>query len=70
MARWICARYTEPLSIDEIAAEAHMSPSSLHRHFKAATGMSPVKCQKHLRLQEARRRVAASNDQTAASESR
>ncbi|MER6961714.1 AraC family transcriptional regulator [Streptomyces sp. NPDC000618] len=65
VARWICARYTEPLSIDAIAAAAHMSPASLHRHFKAATGMSPLKYQKSLRLQEARRRLVA-DDATAA----
>lgn len=59
VARWIRARYTEPLSIDEIAAVAHMSPAGLHRHFKAATGMSPLRYQKHLRLQEARRRLIA-----------
>ncbi|MFE7356338.1 AraC family transcriptional regulator N-terminal domain-containing protein [Streptomyces sp. NPDC057543] len=65
VARWICERYTEPLSIEAIAAVAHMSPASLHRHFKAATGMSPLKYQKHLRLQEARRCLAA-GDATAA----
>ncbi|MER7178080.1 AraC family transcriptional regulator [Streptomyces hyaluromycini] len=65
VARWIRARYAEPLSIDEIAAAAHMSAASLHRHFKAATGMSPLRYQKHLRLQEARRRLAA-GDATAA----
>ncbi|MFE7978936.1 AraC family transcriptional regulator N-terminal domain-containing protein [Streptomyces shenzhenensis] len=59
VARWICERYAEPLSIDAIAAVAHMSPASLHRHFKATTGMSPLKFQKHLRLQEARRRLVA-----------
>ncbi|MER6091659.1 AraC family transcriptional regulator [Streptomyces bluensis] len=65
VARWICAHYTEPLSIDAIAVAAHMSPASLHRHFKAATGMSPLKYQKSLRLQEARRRLVA-GDATAA----
>ncbi|MEV7136691.1 AraC family transcriptional regulator [Streptomyces tauricus] len=64
-ARWICARFTEPLSIDEIAATAHMSTASLHRNFKAATGMSPLTFQKHLRLQEARRLLLA-GDTTAA----
>ncbi|WP_084263028.1 AraC family transcriptional regulator [Actinomadura formosensis] len=59
VTRWICERYDQPLSIDAIAAVAHMSPASLHRHFKATTGMSPLKYQKHLRLQEARRRLAA-----------
>lgn len=64
-ARWICDHYTEPLSIDEIAAVARMSPATLHRHFKAATGMSPLKFHKRLRLQEARRRLFT-GDTTAA----
>jgi len=49
------ARYAEPLRIDELAAAAHMSASSLHARFKAATAMSPLQFQKQLRLQEARR---------------
>lgn len=64
-ARWICAHFTEPLSIEAIAGVAHMSPATLHRHFKSATGMSPLRFQKHLRLQEARRRLLA-GDTTAA----
>ena len=32
-----------------------MSVSSLHHHFKALTGMSPLQFQKQLRLAEARR---------------
>ncbi|MDQ0775788.1 AraC-like DNA-binding protein [Streptomyces aurantiacus] len=64
-ARWIYTRFSEPLGIDAIAAAAHMSPASLHRHFKAATGMSPLRFQKHLRLQEARRLLLA-GDTTAA----
>ncbi|MFI9587778.1 AraC family transcriptional regulator N-terminal domain-containing protein [Streptomyces sp. NPDC052236] len=64
-ARWICAHYAEPLTVDTIAAVAHMSTATLHRHFKAATGMSPLRFQKHLRLQEARRQLF-SGDTTAA----
>ncbi|MFH8464934.1 AraC family transcriptional regulator N-terminal domain-containing protein [Streptomyces sp. NPDC017991] len=64
-ARWICARFAEPLAVAEIAATAHMSTASLHRNFKAATGMSPLRFQKHLRLQEARRLLLA-GDTTAA----
>ncbi|MEV0219318.1 AraC family transcriptional regulator [Streptomyces sp. NPDC050704] len=64
-ARWICAHYNEPLRIEELAAAAHMSTATLHRHFKTATGMSPLRFQKHLRLQEARRRLVA-GDTTAA----
>jgi AraC-like DNA-binding protein len=64
-AAWVCAHYTERLSIEAIAAVAHMSTATLHRHFKTATGMSPLRFQKHLRLQEARRRLVA-GDTTAA----
>ncbi|WP_328471294.1 AraC family transcriptional regulator [Streptomyces sp. NBC_00448] len=56
-ASWICTHFREPLTVEAIAAVAHMSPATLHRHFKAATGMSPLRFQKHLRLQEARRRL-------------
>jgi AraC-like DNA-binding protein len=47
--------YAQPLRVEEIARDVHMSVSSLHHHFKQATAMSPLQYQKHLRLQEARR---------------
>ncbi|MEC0247111.1 AraC family transcriptional regulator [Paenibacillus chitinolyticus] len=47
--------FAQPLRVDELAAEAHMSASSLHDYFKGVTGMSPIQFQKHIRLQEARR---------------
>jgi len=48
-------RYAEPVRIEEVAAAAHMSPSSLHHHFKLVTSMSPLQFQKQLRLHQARR---------------
>jgi AraC-like DNA-binding protein len=48
-------RYAEPLSIEEVADAAHMSPSSLHQHFKSVTALSPLQFQKQLRLHQARR---------------
>ena len=54
---WIKRNYREPFSIGAVAAEARMSPSSLHEHFKAVTSMSPLQYQKQLRLQEARRLI-------------
>ncbi|PQP91125.1 helix-turn-helix transcriptional regulator, partial [Paenibacillus sp. AR247] len=54
-SRQLKREYMEPLRIDELAAAAHMAPSSLHRHFKEVTAMSPLQYQKQLRLQEARR---------------
>jgi transcriptional regulator GlxA family with amidase domain len=62
---WLGERFAEPVSIGEIAAEAGMSPATLHRHFNAATGMSPLRYQKHLRLLSARRQLLA-GDATAA----
>lgn len=49
------ARYTEPLRIEDLARTANMGVSTLHHHFKALTGMSPLQYQKQLRLAEARR---------------
>jgi AraC-like DNA-binding protein len=48
-------RFDEPLSIDELAELAHMSPSTLHLRFKQLTALSPLQFQKQLRLQQARR---------------
>lgn len=48
-------RYQQPLRVEDLADEIHMSVSSLHHHFKSVTAMSPLQFQKQLRLQEARR---------------
>lgn len=45
--------------IEELADIANMSVSSLHRHFKHVTALSPIQFQKQLRLQEARRLLLA-----------
>lgn len=47
--------FDRQLRINDIAAAAGMSASSLHEHFKAVTRMTPLEYQKQLRLQEARR---------------
>ena len=52
-------RYTEPLRIEDLARAAAMGVSTLHHHFKALTGMSPLQYQKQLRLAEARRLMLA-----------
>jgi AraC-like DNA-binding protein len=54
-AGWIRAHYSEPVRIDHLAAIAHVSAATLHRQFKEATGMSPIRFQKQVRLEEARR---------------
>jgi AraC-like DNA-binding protein len=53
------AEFAEGVSIERLAAIAHMSPSSFHHHFKAVTSMSPLQYQKQLRLLEARRLMLA-----------
>jgi len=56
---WIKQNYRDAFAIETVAAEARMSPSALHLHFKAVTAMSPLQYQKQLRLQEARRLMLA-----------
>ncbi|WP_229290651.1 helix-turn-helix domain-containing protein [Burkholderia cenocepacia] len=51
---WLGKHFRERFSIDRLAAEAGMSPSSLHEHFRAVTAMTPLQFQKQLRLQQAR----------------
>jgi AraC-like DNA-binding protein len=53
--RLIKQDFAKPLRIEKLALAANMSVSSLHRHFKQVTAMSPLQYQKQLRLQEARR---------------
>lgn len=53
--RWIRSHFAEPFSADALAESVHMSVSSLNRHFRAVTAMSPLQYQKQVRLQEARR---------------
>ncbi len=52
---WLKVNYSEPLRIEDLAAQAQMSASSLHHHFRQLTTMSPLQYQKWLRLNEARR---------------
>jgi AraC-like DNA-binding protein len=51
----IMNNYHQSFRIEELAEIANLSVSSLHRHFKEVTAMSPIQFQKQLRLQEARR---------------
>jgi AraC-like DNA-binding protein len=51
---WLKQHYTEDLAMDELAALAHMSPSTFRQHFRALIGMSPLQYVKNLRLLDAR----------------
>jgi AraC-like DNA-binding protein len=52
---WLKDNFRQPLRIDDLATQVHMSTSTIHHHFKALTAMSPLQYQKWLRLSEARR---------------
>lgn len=56
------ANFACAVRIEELVEIAGMSAATFHRHFRAATAMSPLQYQKALRLQEARRRLIADAD--------
>ncbi|HVT94213.1 MAG TPA: AraC family transcriptional regulator [Bryobacteraceae bacterium] len=56
---WIKANYARPLRVEELAQVAGMAVSTLHHHFRALSGMSPLQYQKQIRLQAARARMIA-----------
>ena len=57
--------FAKPIRIEALAELAGMSETSLHRHFKAVTSMSPLQFQKQVRLQEARNRLLGSGGDVA-----
>lgn len=57
--QWIRQHYAAPLRIGTLAQLAAMSESAFHRHFKAATALSPLQYQKQLRLLQARQLLTA-----------
>lgn len=59
---WIRTHFYETLCVEQLAELAGMSPATFHRHFKAATAMSPLQYQKMLRLHEARRLLCTAAD--------
>lgn len=56
---WIRDNYNVQLRIDALCNASGMSRASLHRHFLSMTGLSPLRYQKQLRLQEARQLLLA-----------
>lgn len=59
---WMHDHYDDMLRTAVLAEIAGMSVASFHRHFKAATAMSPLQFQKTLRLHAARRLLAAGSE--------
>lgn len=52
---WLREHYRETLQVDQLAARLNMAPSTLYKHFKDVTTLSPLQYQKRLRLDEAQR---------------
>jgi AraC-like DNA-binding protein len=58
---WIRAHADEPMRVEALARRVGMSVTSLHRHFRAVTGTSPLAYQRHLRLLAARERIVSNS---------
>jgi AraC-like DNA-binding protein len=54
---WLRENFEKPLNMEQLAAIAGMSRSTLHHHFRGLTAMSPLQFQKRLRLHAARRKM-------------
>ena len=60
---WIRDHYDQPLRVEALCEIAGMSHASFHRHFRAATAMSPCTYQEVApRLQQARRLLVTSTE--------
>lgn len=56
---WLRENLNQTMRVEQLAKRIGMSPSGLHAHFRAVTGMSPLQYQKTLRLHEGRRILVA-----------
>jgi len=54
---WMREHVADPVAVADLARISGMSVSTFHRHFRAATSMTPLQWQKALRLREARGRL-------------
>lgn len=60
---WIGANLAEPLSVEQLAAEARMSPRHFARTFAQEVGVTPAKAVEKVRIDQARARIENSRDQ-------
>jgi transcriptional regulator GlxA family with amidase domain len=60
--RWLRNHFSETIRVEDLAEIACMSVTSLHRHFRNVTSMTPIQYQKQLRLQAARTRLMATKE--------
>jgi transcriptional regulator GlxA family with amidase domain len=56
---WARERLAEPLSVEQLAGRAAMSPRHFARAFAAETGVTPAKAVERLRVEAARERIEA-----------
>lgn len=61
--RYLKENLNRGVSAAELAKAANMSESSLYRHFKTLTGLSPLQYHKQLRLHKARELIMAEHEQ-------
>ena len=54
LRQWMVENLSEPMTIDALAAQAHMSRRSLVRHFRTGTGTSPMAWLTEARIDRAR----------------
>jgi transcriptional regulator GlxA family with amidase domain len=59
LVAWMTSNPTEPMSVEALARRASLSPRQFFRRFKEHFGSSPAMFVETLRLNEARRRLAA-----------
>jgi transcriptional regulator GlxA family with amidase domain len=59
---WAREHVAEPLGVERLAEQAHMSPRNFARAFTAETGVTPAKAVERLRLEVARERIEDGNE--------
>jgi AraC family transcriptional activator FtrA len=62
LLEWTLANLQRPLSVDDLARRAAMSPRSFARHFQAETGTTPHRWLVHQRLLAAQRRLESTGE--------
>ncbi|EGI75931.1 GlxA family transcriptional regulator [Hylemonella gracilis] len=58
--QWLEAHYREAFDMDGLAAQLRLTPRTLMRRFRLATGMTPLQYQQRLRIEEAKTQLEAS----------
>jgi transcriptional regulator GlxA family with amidase domain len=62
LLEWMRSHLREPLTVEQLADQAAMSPRHFARAFAADTGMTPAKAVERLRIEAARERVESSSE--------